>query len=306
MAATASAPFDSRVRAQARGDARSGQAAALRSLTYGGDHEFPPYEYLDESGRPEGFNIHLIRALAREANMTVEIRLGPRDERMKAFDEGRTDVMFLSYNDERASRYQLLDQTWTLAQVVMMRPGLPRYPTGLDDLWGVRVAVDRDSINHRLLAALPESRRPALTVTGTRSEAIRAFERAEVDGVAGNHLTMRFLMGTLAENAVEVPLISRPYQLAVLPGRENVVAPLRAALEQLKLSGEFDRLVEQYLGNPVRRTWLDRYAAAPSCCCCSRAARRGIARCIARSRRAPRRSSAPSAAIATWSTTRAT
>ena len=84
--------------------------------------------------------------------MSIEIRLGPREERMRDFDAGKTDVMFLSYTEERAARYQLLDQTWTLAQVVMMRPGLPRYPRGLDDLWGVRIAVDEDSINHLLLA----------------------------------------------------------------------------------------------------------------------------------------------------------
>ena len=113
-------------------------------LVYGGDQQFPPYEYLDEQGQPEGFNIHLIRALAREAGMSIEIRLGPREERMREFDAGKTDVMFLSYTEDRAARYQLLDQTWTLAQVVMMRPGLPRYPRGLDDLWGVRIAVDED------------------------------------------------------------------------------------------------------------------------------------------------------------------
>ena len=75
---------------------------------------------------------------------------------------------------------------------------------------------------------------------------------------------MRFLMGQLAADAVEVPLISRPYHMAVLPGREHVVAPLRAALDRLKATGEFDRLVEQYLTNPVRRSWLERYAAALS------------------------------------------
>ena len=138
----------------------SAQSGDSRSLVYGGDREFPPYEYLDDQGKPQGFNIHLMSALAREAGMTVEIRLGPRDERMKEFDTGQTDVMFLSYNEERAARYQLLDQTWTLAQVVMMRPGLPRYPHGLDDLWGIRIAVDTGSTNHLLLAALPESRRP--------------------------------------------------------------------------------------------------------------------------------------------------
>ena len=80
-----------------------GAAHHRRSLVYGGDREFPPYEYLDEQGQPEGFNIHLIRALAREAGMSIEIRLGPRDERMKEFDAGKTDVMFLSYTEERAA-----------------------------------------------------------------------------------------------------------------------------------------------------------------------------------------------------------
>ena len=260
---SAQAPFDPAVRAQGLAESRAGQAAspAPKPLVYGGDREFPPYEYIDDDGQPAGFNIHLIRALANEAGMAVEIRLGQRDERMREFDRGNTDVMFLTYTEDRANKYQLLDQTWTLAQVVMMRPGLPRYPHGLDDLWGVRIAVDEGSINHLLLAGLPESRRPALTVVATRSDAIDAFARSEVDGVAGNHLTMRFLMGTLAENAIEVPLISRPYHLAVLPGREHVVAPLRVALDRLKGTGEFDRLVELHLSNPIRRTWVDRYAA---------------------------------------------
>jgi len=240
--------------------ASAAQTASSRSLVYGGDSQFPPYEYLDEDGKPEGFNIHLIRALAREAGMSIDVRLGPREERMREFDAGKTDVMFLSYTEERAERYQLLDQTWTLAQVVMMRPGLSRYPQGLDDLWGVKIAVDENSINHQLLAALPESRRPTLTIVKTREDEITAFERGDVDGVAGNHLTMRFLMGQLAENAVEVPLISRPYHLAVLKGRENIVAPLRVALDRLKNSGEFDRIVEQYLSSPIRRSWIDRYA----------------------------------------------
>jgi PAS domain S-box-containing protein len=236
------------------------QPAGSRALVYGGDHEFPPYEYLDAQGRPEGFNIHLVRALAREAGMSIEIRLGQREERMREFDAGETDVMFLSYTDERAEKYQLLDQTWTLAQVVMMRPGLPRYPQGLDDMWGARIAVDQNSINHQLLAGLPESRRPSLVVVPTREDQILAFERGEVDGAAGNHLTMRFLMGALADAAVEVPLISRPYHLAVLKGREHLVAPLRVALDRLKNSGEFDRLVEQHLTRPVRSSWLERYA----------------------------------------------
>jgi ABC-type amino acid transport substrate-binding protein len=80
MAAAVAAPFDSPL--QAEGRSELAQAAASRSLVYGGDSQFPPYEYLDEDGAPAGFNIHLIRALAREAGMSIDVRLGPRDERM--------------------------------------------------------------------------------------------------------------------------------------------------------------------------------------------------------------------------------
>ena len=68
-------------------------------------------------------------------------------------------------------------------------------------------------------------------------------------------------MGALADEATAVPLLARPYQLAVLPGRDLMVTPLRVALDRLKATGEFDRIVEQSLANPARRTWAERYAA---------------------------------------------
>jgi PAS domain S-box-containing protein len=221
-------------------------------IVYGGDREFPPYEYVDELGRQQGFNVRLMEALAREAGMRLDVRLAPRDQRRSDFDAGRTDVTFLANTEGRADRYVLLDQTWTLSQVVIVRPGRAKQ-SSLNDLWGLRVAVDRGSINQELLEGLPESQRPHLTIVATRADAIRAFERGEVDGVAGNHLTILWLLGPGAEGLVEIPLVALPYQLAVLPGREAKVQPLRAALARIRASGEFDRLVEHYLtsGRPA-------------------------------------------------------
>ena len=48
-----------------------------RRIVIGGDHNYPPYEYLDEKGRPAGFVVDLTRALAREMGLDIEIRLGP-------------------------------------------------------------------------------------------------------------------------------------------------------------------------------------------------------------------------------------
>jgi PAS domain S-box-containing protein len=241
----------------------AGEAAAqiaARPLVFGGDREFPPYEFVDDSGQPQGFNVELVRALSRVMAVPIVIQLGTREERVRQFDSGAIDFMFLTYSEERAAKYRLLEQTWTLAQVLLLRPGLPRYPGGLDDLAGLTIGVDEGSINHLVLAGLPEPRRPRLSLAPTRAEAIARFRRGEVDGVAGNHLTLRHLMGPAADGAIEVPLVSRPYQLAVLPGREAAILPLRAALDRLRTRGEFDRLVERHLTLRAPPTWLEQYA----------------------------------------------
>jgi hypothetical protein len=172
--------------------------------------------------------------------MSIDVRLGPREAHAR-FRRRPDRRHVLSYRGSRGA-LQLLDQTWTLAQVVMMRPGLAPSARA-HDLWGVRT-VDENSINHQLLAALPESRR-ALTATRDPDSRVRT---RQVDGVAGNHLTCSY--GRWPRTPSGAPLISRPYHLAVLKGRENIVARCCAwALDRLKNSGEFDRLVE-HLGSP--------------------------------------------------------
>ena len=43
----------------------------LRSLLVGGYRDYPPYEFLDKSGKPAGFNVDLTRAVAETMCMQV-------------------------------------------------------------------------------------------------------------------------------------------------------------------------------------------------------------------------------------------
>ncbi|MCA9554064.1 MAG: transporter substrate-binding domain-containing protein, partial [Myxococcales bacterium] len=52
----------------------------VEELVYGGDHAFPPYEFLDEDGEPAGLNVDLIRAVAHEKGFRVRIELLPWPE----------------------------------------------------------------------------------------------------------------------------------------------------------------------------------------------------------------------------------
>ena len=50
---------------------------ANRHIIIGGDHNFPPYEFLDKNGEPTEFTVDLTRALAKAMDLDIEIRLGP-------------------------------------------------------------------------------------------------------------------------------------------------------------------------------------------------------------------------------------
>ena len=77
-----------------------------RRLVFGGDRNYPPYEYLNEHGEPEGFAVALSRAIARETGLDIEIRLGNWDEAVRALDTGEIDALQgVFYSSERSRRF---------------------------------------------------------------------------------------------------------------------------------------------------------------------------------------------------------
>jgi len=245
--------------AQPAPDTAQARARAARSLVYSGDRDFPPYEYLDAQGRPQGFNVELVRALARELRVPVEIHLSAWKDVVARLDAGEADLVSLAYTDRRAARYVLLWQTWTLHQSLVFRPGRASYPLGLGGLAREVVAVEDRSLMAELIRALPERERPAIVGVPSQVEAITRLGRHGVTAVAGNDLTLRHAAAALdLNNLVVVPVKSVSYHLATRPGSSVDALAVTAALRHLTETGEIDRLVELHLSHPVRRTsWRD-------------------------------------------------
>jgi len=82
------------------------EEAPLDRLLVGGDAAYPPFEWLDQEGRPQGFNIELIRLLAEPAGVEVDFRLGDWSDTLAALDAGQIDVVPMFVSDERRQRYR--------------------------------------------------------------------------------------------------------------------------------------------------------------------------------------------------------
>jgi PAS domain S-box-containing protein len=226
---------------------------------YGGDADFPPYSFRDQDGRPRGFDVELVKALAARAGVDLEVRLGPWQEILAEFDAGRVDLVSLPYSEARAGRYTLLAQTWTLHQTVFFLPGREFYPQEPDRLAGETIAVESGTATQELMAGLPDGGRPRLLPTPSLRDAFAALLRGEATGVAGNALALRFIARDAgASDLVELPVRSLSYHLATQGGRQ--LSWVGVALDGLRARGEFDRLIEQHLVVPPPPHGLGHYA----------------------------------------------
>lgn len=221
-------------------------SAAMERFVYAGDAAFPPHEYLDENGQPAGFNVDLIRLLARESGREVEVRLGVWSDQIRALDAGEVDVMSLGYSDARADRYAWLVQIWTLRQSLLFRAGRTRYPGAFDELSGEVVAVERSGSVHERLLALPPELRPRLRPVDSHREACLLLRNGEVTAAIGAQLSLRYFANRVGlEDTVEVVADSFGYHLATTPDKAARFAFLARTYDRLEGTDAINRLTER-------------------------------------------------------------
>ena len=222
-------------------------------VVYGGNQASPPFEYLDASGRPQGFSVELFKALARQSGREASFRLGVWSDIVAAVARREVDVVTLGYAEGRTADFDFILETWTLRQAAFFPAGRPSYPAQADQMQAEIVAVQENSIVHELMRALPESRRPRFRAAPNHLEAVRLLSQGQATAVAGNSLVLR----TALENAgltgvVEVSIKAASYQLATFKGRGPEMAWIAPALQRLKDSGEYSQLVEKHLATQRR------------------------------------------------------
>jgi len=234
--------------------------AGPRRLVYGGSSDFAPFEYLDAAGRPQGFDVELVKALAREAGFDVEFRLGRWAELVRDFEAGKIDLATMAASESRKTRYDLIVQTWTHRMVLAFPASRRNVPASLAEAGGEIIAVGQSSVLHEMLAGLSAAKRPALKFTPSQPAMLHLLRRGEVTAVAGNELALQRAAAKLGMGPLKnVPIKSMSYYLATPKGRRLEFLALEKAFARLRETGAYEKLVEEHLGaNHVwdRGDWL--------------------------------------------------
>ncbi|MDN3522804.1 transporter substrate-binding domain-containing protein [Halomonas ramblicola] len=228
--------------------AAEAQDGGDRTIVVGGDRYHPPYEFLDEDGRPAGYNVELTRAIAEVMGIEVRIELGVWSEMRRGLESGEIDVLQgMSYSEQRDATFDFAPPHAIVHQSIFARRGTPPVER-LEALRGQEVIVQRGDIMHDYL--LEQAVGADLVTTETHADALRSLAAGRHDYALVANLPALYLSRELGLTNLEP--VARPFSLrygyAVRDGDADLLAQFSEGLAILKNTGRHQAIYDEWLG----------------------------------------------------------
>jgi len=219
-------------------------------IVYGGDYDYPPFEYLDEKGKPCGFNIELIKAVGEEAGFDVEIRLEQWPDIINEFKDGKIDVIAMFRSKERLKFADYAIANTLLYHLLFSKKG-EKYLSSLDSLKNVKdtIILQKEAYPYSVLSSKYPGNNFLLAITET--DALRMIEAGK-----GKYALVSNIVGyyTIANNDMKdivrasAPLLPVEYCFAVKKGNTLLLENINQSLAILASKGVISALDQKYLG----------------------------------------------------------
>jgi PAS domain S-box-containing protein len=221
-----------------------------RPILIGGERDYPPFEYIDENGRPAGFTVDLTRAIAREMNLEIQIRLGPWPGLIEQLKTGQIDaIQGIFYSPKRDLALDFTSPYIVHHYVAIARRDKGLLPESFEALAGRKLAAQQDDI---ILEILTEKGLAGqITMAPNPEEVLRAV----VEGRADIALALRTgALHLIEKNGWHDLVLSKQafysadYCYAVANGHSALLAQFSEGLNILEHSGEYRRIHEKWFG----------------------------------------------------------
>ena len=163
----------------------------LPKLIIGGDYNYPPYEYLDESGQPNGYNVELSRMVAAELGFEPEYRLGKWALVRNWLDTGDIDLLQgMAYSVERSRElYFSIPHTSTWRSIFVQNKSKLKNIEGKE---GLSVVLQKDDVAFEYLKKIDF--RGKISEVPTQEEALKLLNDGIFDAAITNYTMSKYII----------------------------------------------------------------------------------------------------------------
>jgi len=225
-----------------------GGMAIGRALTVGTSADFPPFEYV-EDGEFVGFDMDLIREIAKVAGFEIEIVDMSFDSLIPALAVGQLDIVIagMTITEDRRRAVDFSDPYWTADQSVVVREdskenltvlfgdkriGVQTGTTG--DLWVEENLLDTNILTGRVVRY------------DTFVMAMTDLINRSIDAIVLDSPVAERFAAERPVDVVGIIVTGENYGIAVRKGNQELVDAINDALRTLSETNRMGELVEKY------------------------------------------------------------
>ena len=218
-------------------------------LTVGTNAEFPPFEFVDDNGEPDGFDVALIKAIGEKLGVEVEIENMEFDALVASIGN-KIDVAIagMTITDERKENADFSDPYYDALQYVILPEGSEI--ATFDDLAGKTIGVQLGTTGDFIASDDVDGAEVKQYNKGV--DAVNDLINGRLDCVIIDKnpalvFAAKFEGQLTAVDGEQFDFGVENYAIAMPKGDTALAAQINGALKELKEDGTFDELVKKYI-----------------------------------------------------------
>lgn len=231
----------------------------MSKLKLCGDRKHPPFEFINEDGEFDGFNIEITKAIAKEMNIDIDIDLMEWADAIRKLDKEECDgIEGMSISEEREKKYTFgpdyitaFHSAFTLKKRDDIKKSLL-----LKNIKNYKIAVQKDDAGYFLINNNNLSRKKvSLFELSNQEDALKSLLNEEVDIVVGNKITLLYYAQKLKMDEkiklIENPLGLTKYSIAFNYKNKDMADKFKIGMEKIKNKGIYEKKYNKWFGSNI-------------------------------------------------------
>lgn len=217
------------------------------TIVVGTNAEFPPFEYVNDDGDVDGFDMAVMKEVGKKIGSKVEIKNMEFKSLIGSMESGNLDVIAagMTVTKERERQVDFTDSYYTAKQYVIQKQGGSIKSS--DDLEGLTIAVQEGTTGD--LLATDDIKDSNVKRFKKGVDAVMDLKKGGSDVVIIDaNPAQEFVKANKGLEVVKDLFDDEQYAFAVQKGNTKLKDAINDALKEMKDDGTFDKLVKEYIG----------------------------------------------------------
>ena len=227
-----------------------GSGGSAKVLRVGTNADFAPFEVQDVNGKEyEGFDMDLIRAVAKEMGYKADIQNINFDGLIPALESGNLDLIIsgMTINDERKQKVNFSDPYYKSGLTIIVKKDNTAIKK-FSDLAGKKVAVQIGTTSAKEVRKINGVEVKELN---SSADTFMELKAGGVDAVVNDRPVNDYYIaksGVKDVRALDELLTSEDYGMAMSKKNPDLQKEVNAALKKLHENGEYDKIYKKWFG----------------------------------------------------------